>query len=49
MYKESAKSVVELVHKQVAIEHGTNTKFDAAGKDAAIRDYNLFSRVNENG
>jgi hypothetical protein len=49
MYKESAKSVVEHVHKQVAIENGTNTKFDAAGKDAAIRDYNLFSRVNENG
>ena len=42
MYKESAKSVVEHVHKQVAIENGTNTKFDAAGKDAAIRNATCF-------
>jgi hypothetical protein len=49
MYKDSAKSVVEHVHKQVAIENGTNTKFVATGKDVAIRDYNLFLRVNENG
>ena len=47
--KGSAKSVVEPEHQQIAIENGTNTKFDAAGKDAAIRYYDLFSRDNENG
>ena len=49
LQNEFAKCVVEHEHEHVAIRNGMDTKFDAAGKDMAIRDYNLFSGDIENG